>query len=164
MMQKIKAFIAFIKDAKKREIYEPTYKVRTITKVDENEFIINVQAINKNLFFDAKPEEILSDDGLVDLFSPRDIRSITYLGYLCASAPEYKVLAKKVMEDTDEVHFVIKTKSDKKTITKAAQEIIQEPSIMNNVSPQDATSISYAAARDLDAATKREINKHNKEK
>jgi len=52
-----------------------------VDESDDKEYIVTIQIINKSVTFRMKPEEILAKDALVDQFSPRDIRTLTYLGY-----------------------------------------------------------------------------------
>ena len=67
--------------------YKPSYKLVEIFKNEDDEYIVHIQIINKKLVFYTKPQEILMDDEFVDQFSPRDIRTLTYLGYLSLNKP-----------------------------------------------------------------------------
>ena len=75
-------WIKCIVSSYQRKSYSPAYRLVEINLTETDEYIITAQLINKNSIFQAKPEEILSKDHLVDQFSPRDIRALTYLGYL----------------------------------------------------------------------------------
>lgn len=72
-----------------------------------------IQIIGKATTFVAKPEELLMDDAIVDLFSPRDVRNLTYLGYLGINGPKYKILAQKLSEQADQTLFAILKKGEK---------------------------------------------------
>lgn len=117
------------------------YKVAEIIE-DEEEYTVVIKLANKNITFTATPEEILANDSLVDKFSPRDIRTLTYLGYLGINAPKYKILARKLSQ-TEKSIFLIKKKGQKKVITKTADQIIHESEIILNMDSDDAKLVGY---------------------
>ena len=79
--------------------YKPTYRIAEVTESEEKDYIVIIQIINKSVTFRMKPEEILAKDSLVDQFSPRDIRTLTYLGYLGVNSPKFEILAKRLSEN-----------------------------------------------------------------
>ena len=121
-----------------------SYKLVEIIE-DEGEYTVAIKLANKNVVFDAKPEEILANDSLVDKFSPRDIRTLTYLGYLGVNAPKYKILAKKLSKNEKTI-FWIKKKGAKKAILKTADQILNESDIIKNLNSEDSKTVSYVAA------------------
>jgi len=96
------------------------------------------------LFFNAKPEDILADDDMVDRFSPRDVRSLTYLGYLGINSPQYSLLAKRLSENDDKLIFAIRKKGEAEVLIKSAHEIT--PEILSQLPPTDAHTIGYVSA------------------
>ncbi len=142
--QKIKNFFQYIKNYQEKNTYKPLYKLTEILE-NEDEHIVVIQLIGKNIVFNAKPEDILADDQLVDRFAPRDIRTLTYLGYLGINGPKYKILAKKLSQN-DKSTFLIKKKGEKKVIVKTAEQIIHESDIIPNLNAEDAKIIGYTAA------------------
>ena len=144
-MNSIKKFFKIFSDSfKQKSAYIPAYRVIEISQNDENEYIAKIQIINKNLTFKAQPEEILAKDTIVDQFSPRDIRTLTYLGYLGINNPKYKILAKRLSENDKKIIFALKKKGQKKAIIKTANQIIQEKDIIDNLDSKDARLIGYA--------------------
>ena len=89
-----------------------------------------------------KPEDILSNNALVDGFTPRDIRALTYLGYLSINGPKYKVLGKKIFKDNN-LLFELQEKVSNHHIYKNADQINSDRNIINNLSPVDAKTIGY---------------------
>jgi len=69
--------------------------------------MVTIKVINKNISFTIKPDEILAKDSMVDLFSPRDVRTLTYLGYLGINSPKYKILARRLSENNDKTIFAL---------------------------------------------------------
>src|SRR5262245_15657190 len=100
MLKRIQDFFKSISHmlslASQKQTYTPAFRLIEIQKNESDEYIVMVQVINKNLTFHSKPEEILAKDDLVDQFSPRDIRTLTYLGYLEINSPKYTILAKRL--------------------------------------------------------------------
>ena len=142
--------------------FTPRYRVLEIFKNDEDKYTALIQVVNKNVTFHAKPEEILADDGFVDYLSPRDVRTLTYLGYLAINQPEYKLLAQRLSTDNRDI-FVVKKRGDKRPIIKTAAEINQETEILLSMSANDAKSVGYALAASELNQEKREKNELRKE-
>lgn len=134
--------------AKVRETqsYTPAYRLEKISQTETDEYIVTVQIINKAVVFQTKPEEILANDRLVDQFSPRDVRALTYIGYLSMNNPKYKILAQRLCEQQDKVLFALRKKGDKKVIIKTADEILKEKDILHSLHAQDAQTIGYTIA------------------
>lgn len=138
---KFKKLIAIFKKAS----YVPFYKLVEIIQEDDC-YKVMIQVVNRNLTFQASPEEILANDALVDQFSPRDIRALTYLGYLGINSPQYKILAKTLSINNDKIIFTLKKKGDKNILTKTANEILNEKNIISNLNSNDAQIIGYTVA------------------
>ncbi len=138
----------YLKTINTKDSYTPTYRVSEIIQNEEEQYIIKVQIIQKNIFFTAYPEEILAKDDLVDHFSPKDIRTLTYLGYLDINGPKYKILAQRLSEKDDKLFFALKKKGDRNIIIKSANEIINEKEIVAALRPHDAQVIGYTLAQE----------------
>lgn len=144
--QKISKFSKLIAKLYRAESYTPAYRLAEISQTETDEYVVMVQIINKNAVFQTKPEEILANDSLVDQFSPRDVRALTYLGYLMINSPKYKILAQRLSEEHDKVLFALRKKGEKKVIIKTADQIMQESDILHNLKAQDAQTIGYTVA------------------
>lgn len=143
----IKKTFADLKQEKNKNTYTPIYRVVEILENEEAEYTIHIQLIGKGLTFYAKPEEILADDKLVDQFSPRDIRTLTYLGYLGINSPKYKILAKRLVDD-EKIVFAIKKKGEKEVLIKTAAEILSAQEIISKMHPNDAKAVGYIEAKE----------------
>ncbi len=144
--KKISKFFKFLASLHQKHTYTPAYRLAEINHTEMDEYIVTVQVIHKNSVFRAKPEEILANDHLVDKFSPRDIRALTYLGYLMINNPKYKILAQRLSEKHDSVLFALRKRGDDKIIIKTADEIMRETDIINNLKAKDAQTIGYVVA------------------
>lgn len=133
-----------IKQQRDKMLFKPLYRLVEI--IEENdEYTVVIKIIQKNVTFKVKPEEILANDELVDQFSPRDIRALTYLGYLGINSPKYKVLAKQFSE-SNRVTFVIRKKGEKGLLNKTATELSSQISLLNEMKSIDAHVVGYMAA------------------
>jgi len=145
--QRIVALKNLMQSAKnKNESYTPIYRVASIDQDKSGEYSVVIQMIGKAVAYTIKPEELLADDKMVDLFSPRDIRNLTYLGYLGMNAPKYKILAQQLSENCDHTIFALHKKGDKKHSVVTAKEISSNEEILKSLSQKEAHMIGFAAA------------------
>lgn len=124
--------------------FVPVYRLVDILESKDKEHDLIIQVVHKNITFKIKPETLLADDALVDLFSPRDVRTLTYLGYLDKNSPKYKIVAKR-FKDNSQMAFALRRKTDKKVIIKTTSEIMQEKMI-TGFDAHDAQLLGYTAA------------------
>lgn len=136
--------------------YLPVYRLVEIIKSETGEHKLVIQVVHKNITFTLKPEELLADDSIVDLFSPRDVRTLTYLGYLDVNSPKYKILAKK-LTPSNHVAFAVRRKSDQKILIKTPTEIMHEK-MLNNFDAADAQLVGFTAATESFALEKKQKN------
>ncbi|OGT06658.1 MAG: hypothetical protein A2103_03570 [Gammaproteobacteria bacterium GWF2_41_13] len=129
--------------------FNPIYRVAEIEKDKNGEYEITIQLIGKSTVFKMKPEEILADDKMTDQFSPRDVRTLTYLGYLDINSPKYRILAKKLSEKDNRMLFALHKKGDKLLHVKTASEISQNKEILKQIDQQDAHMIGYMTASEM---------------
>lgn len=93
---------------------------------------------------------------MVDLFSPRDIRNLTYLGYLGMNAPKYKILAQQLSENCDQTIFALHKKGDKKHSVVTAHDISSNEDILKSLNQKEAYMIGFAAATEQMMAEKQQ--------
>ncbi len=152
-INKIKIYVNFVS---KKPSYKPRFKLAEINLNEKDEYIATIQIINKNILFNIKPETVLAKDNFVDLFSPRDIRTLTYLGYLGINSPKYKILAKRLSEDNDRIIFALKKRGDSNLHIKTTDEILNEKEILENLNSKDAHLVGYAIASESFATENKE--------
>lgn len=164
-LQVFKKIILTLKEASQKIAYTPAYRILEILKDEEDNYSVNIQLIGKNRTFYAKPEELLAEDDMVDLFSPRDIRTLTYLGYLGINAPKYKLLANRLVDDNKLV-FALKKRGEKGILIKTPLEILKEKEIMASIDSHDAKTIAYSIATESfqeEKKAKAQLNKDAKQ-
>jgi hypothetical protein len=155
VFKRIKQWLRYVGQWLKPQ-FVPVYRLVDIITSQNDEHELIVQVIHKNITFKIKPETLLADDAVVDLFSPRDVRTLTYLGYLDLNSPQYKILAKR-FSHSSRVAFALRRKSDKQVIVKTTLEMMQE-GILKNLDPNDAELVGYTAATESVALEKIQKN------
>ncbi len=159
-IKKIMNYIHEIKLSMTQEVYKPRLRVIEISKTESNEFVAIIQIINKSVAFDVYPEEILEDDSFVDMFSPRDVRTLTYLGYMGINSPKYTILAKhlsqennKIMKDHSQMlTLLIKIKKNMEQLIDLSIILKStEKDIIQNMCPVDSHEVGYLAATENSA-------------
>lgn len=135
---KLVNFSGIIKEVTSR----PLYKVLAIENHND-EFVAIVQVNSTRSVIHMKPEEILSDDGMTDSFSQRDIRTLTYLGYLGVSSPKYKIIGIRSLNNR--LLFVVKEKGKKHVMVKEAHEISADSQFIEKLNQSDAHKIGYTS-------------------
>jgi hypothetical protein len=144
ILENIKNFFNYIAEERKNNINKPKYMVNEIFQ-ENDEYFVSVQVSGKNEMFKARPEEILANDNLVDQFSQRDVRTLTYLGYLGINGPKYKILAKKLSKNEKTIFF-LKKRGERVVVSKTADEIVNESDIIEYLNSEDAKLMGYTAA------------------
>jgi len=134
---------------------DPVYRVVNIEQDNLQDYYATIQIVGKNITFKAKPEDILADDAMTDKFSPRDVRNLTYLGYLGINAPKYKILAKQMTQD-NRVVFAVHKKGSKKVEVKTADELSTNEEILTNLNQKDAHMVGYTTASEQEQLLKLE--------
>lgn len=124
----------------------PTCRVIKVAKNKNGDYEATIQSIGNRVAFKMRPEEILADDKMTDQFSPRDVRTLTYLGYLEANSPKYKILAKKLSKQDNRMVFALHKKGKKQMEIKTAREISQQKDIIQQIDQEDAHMVGYTAA------------------
>ena len=123
----------------------PYYRVVEIKEDETGVYHATIQLINTRTIMTMKPEAILADDKLTDAFSPRDIRTLTYLGYLGINSPKYKILAKRLLENDKKLVFAIKQRGEEELLLKTAEEISTDEELLKNLDQKDAHTIGYTS-------------------
>lgn len=134
----------------------PTHRVVHIEQNKTGDYQATVQVIGKGSTFKIKPETILADDRMTNQFSPCDIRTLTYLGYLGINSPKYKILARQLSETSDKMIFSIQKKGSDEVSNKTADEISTDAEILKSLDQKDAHDVGYARATEQNLAEEKQ--------
>lgn len=136
--------------------YTPSYRIVNIEQSSNSEYQVTIQLIGKNILLEVVPEKLLADDKLVNCFSPTDIRTLTYLGYLGINSPKYKILAKHLSEKSDQILFSVHKKGEKKYKIITADEISKNEEMIQGLSQQEAHMVGLTTATEQPILEKRQ--------
>ena len=125
--------------------YKPIYRVINIKQNEANAYDVVIQVIGKATTFTVKPETLLMDDAMVKLFSPIDVRNLTYLGYLGINTPKYKILAQKFSEEAEKTIFAVLKQGNKKYQSATAAELSTDKKIINGLTQKEAHKVGFIA-------------------
>lgn len=135
------------------------YRVVSINLDECNNYVATIQVIGKGQVFTMKPEEILANDDLTNLFSQMDIRMLTYLGYLGINSPKYKILAQRLYQNDEKILFAIAERGKRDHLVKTAEEISLDEKMLNQLDQKDAHLVGYTCATEQILGEKLQMQK-----
>jgi hypothetical protein len=120
------------------------YRIVEIKKMNCGQYNLIVQVIGKSSILECTPHEIVKNDRLLESFSKKDIRTITYLA--CDPIkPKYKIHTQEFSENEKQIFFKIHENKHNIIAKKTANQIMMDKNIMDNLSKEDILSIVYIA-------------------
>ncbi len=125
-----------------------THRVVEYKKNAKGEYEVEVQLIGKSLAFKASPKEIMADDIMLESFSKKDIRLLTYLACEDIKDPVHEVLGQKFVRTMNKFFFKLKHGKTGEEMEKSAEEISADPNLIKSLSPEDAHKIGYVTANE----------------
>jgi len=170
LINTLKRILNYLHEGIQENMSGHKYRVLQVEEINE-EYVAVVQIINKNQTFKIKPEEILANDNMTDAFSQRDIRTLTYLGYLGINNPKYKILAQHLSKDDKRIVFAIKERGKNKVTIKTASELSSNEETIKNFDQTDAHVIGHTSGTEQTLMEEdqkkhliRQLNKSSKNK
>jgi hypothetical protein len=148
MRRVFKYFVNLVEWLKDLNQVKTQYKccIMNIEQNTDEDYFLSVQIRGQRPLVKMKPEDILVDDELTNCFSPCDVRTMTYLGYLGINNPKYKILAKRLSKKDNRLWFALKEKGSNKPIIKTAEQIRHSPEILASMAQEDAHMVGYTDA------------------
>jgi len=121
------------------------YRITEVKQSSSGSCKIAVQLIGKSIQIECTPEEIVADDRMLEGFSKKDVRSITYLACAQIKKPKYKIIVQEFCETLNRILFKLRGQNNDETIVKTANQISLDKNLINGLSREDMQSISYIA-------------------
>lgn len=156
ILQTVKQALISISQLSASSGQRANYRVINIEQDKRQEYQAIIQVVGKGVTFKMKPEEILADDNMTNQFSPCDVRTLTYLGYLGINSPKYKILAKQLSKENDKLIFAVHEKHSNKITTRTASEISSDKEILKSLAQEDAHMVGYTAATEKTLAEEKD--------
>jgi hypothetical protein len=134
------------------------YKIAEIRYGRSGEIRFVIQVVGKSVFIEHTPQEIVLEDSLLEGFSKKDIRIITFYAYQAQTKPKYKILTRDLSDKLNRVLFKLKINSSTKTFVKTAGEITMDKDLLFGLSSEDVSSVSFVAGYELSAINRTEMD------
>lgn len=134
------------------------YRITEIKQTSSNQIHLVIQVIGKSVFITCAPQEILADDNMLEGFTKKDIRTITYLACEQSKRPKYKIIKQAFCDKFNKVLFRVKRLDNNETMEETANYIVRNKNLIYNFSQEDAHSISYTAGYEHSLQTKNEMD------
>lgn len=135
----------FIKQYSEQQVQQNIYRIAEIKKSPQGLHQLVVQVIGKATVIECTPEEIVLNDRMLEGFSKKDIRAITFFACEQHKKPKYKITAQEFSGDLDTMLFKLKKCDSDEVILKTAGQIALDKNLINNLPQEDVCSVSYAA-------------------
>jgi hypothetical protein len=130
----LKKYQELHKELESREAYR-------IVSIDLCKVKINIFGTGK--IFESTPQEIVADDQMLEGFSKKDIRRITYHACININKPKFQVIAQSFSEKLNKMIFKVKKQNSSKILEKTADEILSTNAMISHLTPNDAHRIGF---------------------
>lgn len=134
------------------------YRIVDVKQPTTGKLKILIQIIGKATIIACTPQEIVSNDRMIEGFSKKDIRTITYFACQRKEKPRYRIVMQEFCEKFNRIIFKIKNQNTDETIIKNASQISLDENMINDLSKEDIKTISYTAGYEHSQNEKNEIN------
>jgi hypothetical protein len=138
---------------------QDAFRIVEIKHNKTNECIIKVQIIGKATIFDCTPQEIAANDQLIEGFSKKDIRTITYFATQEIKKPKYKILLQEFREGLGKIIFKLGMRGSAEPVEKTAEQITLDKEFLNKLTQEDAHLVGYTTATEQMLREKEEREK-----
>lgn len=135
------------------------YRLAEAKQSADGQYHLLIQVIGKASTFECKPQDIVADDRLLEGFSKKDIRTITYFACSHLKKPKYKIVMQEFCEKFNRVLFRVKGQASDEAMVKTAGQIAVDKNLINNLSREDVQSVSYMAGYEHSSFEKEEMKK-----
>lgn len=154
----LKLMVKAYAEIRSKQTQHAIYRLIDHKKNNTGEYEITVQLIGKSLVFKSTPKEIMANDDLLESFSKKDIRLLTYLACQDIQEPKYEILGQKFIRNMNKFFFRLKHAKTGEEMEKSATEISADSSLIKSLTPEDAHTIGYVTANEQIKEEKKQQN------
>ncbi len=119
------------------------YRIVSITENAYAPCQIKIHIVGTGKEIDYTPQEIVEDDRLLECFSKKDVRTITFHACDDLKKNKFKISESRFSEKIKKILFRLKKYNSDEIIEQSAGELSHNQSIITRMSPQDAHRIGY---------------------
>ena len=125
-----------------------TYRLINVEEIGSKQKL-TIQVVGTAQTFSIAPKKILSNDAMVEHFSSKDIRTITYYATKALTQPKNKIVIKRFCERLNQIVFGVKHIDEEQINEKTATEISLDKELLNNLTAEEAHMVGYSSAYHL---------------
>lgn len=118
-----------------------------------------VQVIGKAITLKAKPQELAADDRMLEGFSRKDVRVITYYACTELKQSKRKIIVLRFCNNLNKMIFGIKKRGTEDIEQKTANEISLDKALLSELSQEDAHMVGFTTASEQVLRDKAVIDK-----
>jgi hypothetical protein len=127
-----------------------------------NECVVKVQMIGKATVFECTPHEIVANDQVLEGFSKKDIRTLTYFATNEIRKPKYKILVQEFSDVLNKIKFKLGMRGSAEPVEKTAEQISLDKELLNKLNAEDAHLVGFTTATEQMLKEKEEMEKLKK--
>jgi hypothetical protein len=135
------------------------FRIIEIKKNKHGECIVKVQLIGKATVFECTPHEIVANDQIIEGFSKKDIRTLTYFATHEIRKPKYKILVQEFSDVLNKIKFKLGRRGSSEPIEKTAEQISLDKEFINKLNSEDAHLVGYVTATEQMTREKEEMER-----
>lgn len=128
-----------------QQIEQNIYRIHEVDQSLTGDCKLTIQVIGKSSVFESTPQEIVKVDRLLEGFSKKDVRTITYLACEQIKKPKYKIVVQEFCAQDNKMNFKLQRMGEEGEIVKTAYQIVSDEKLINNMNQKDVSSVSYIA-------------------
>lgn len=133
------------------------FRIIDIQHNKAEECIVSVQIIGKATVIKCSAQELVKNDTLLEGFSKKDIRTLTYFASQEIKKHKYHILVQEFSDKFDKIVFKLGIRGKQCTIEKTADQITLDKSLLQELNPEDAHLIGYTTATEQLLREKKEM-------
>lgn len=124
---------------------------------------VRVHIVGTDKTIEWIPQDILADDRLLEGFSKKDIRTLTYYACKEINKPKFKIISHGFSDRLKKVLFLIKNLKTNEEAEATASKISLNKEMINQLNPEDAHRIGYWCGNEEVLKEKEMLEKLKKE-
>lgn len=126
-----------------QQIQQNIYRVVEVKQSSLDKYKLVIQVIGKSTVVECTPQEIVANDRMLEGFSKKDIRTITYFACNQNKKPKYKIITQELCSKANKILFKLRSNENNEIIIKTANQILTDKNLIHGLSHDDIQSVSY---------------------
>lgn len=138
---------------------QDAYRIVNQETNDKGHMRLVVQIVGKSITFKASPEELAADDQILERFSRKDVRTITYYACKEIKKPKARIIFQEFREKLNKMIFGIYHRDSQNVEERTSDQISLDKDLLNEMSQEEAHLVGYTTASEQILSEKEQIQK-----